>query len=145
MHKTQPLMYLFSTLNCTKIRQGSSSYLRQHLQKLWLADLKINKVTWYNVNCSHVWCIPDTCIPINKKSLSNCTTGTAFVPGSVSHFLRAHGPRTHIHPTCTPKCQCLLRCTSTKCSPKVLVYLDVHKTIGPVFFLSSPVHLGVHI
>ena len=25
-------------LNCTKIRQSSSSYLRQHLQKLWLAD-----------------------------------------------------------------------------------------------------------
>ena len=39
MHKTQPLCTYF-LLNCTKIRQGSSSYLRQHLQKLWLAESK---------------------------------------------------------------------------------------------------------
>jgi len=36
VHKTQPLCTYF-LLNCTKFRQGSSSYLRQHLHKLWLA------------------------------------------------------------------------------------------------------------
>ena len=55
MAQTQPLNTYF-LLNCTKIRQGSSSYLRQHLQKLWLAAStnNVNKVTWYNVIGSQI-------------------------------------------------------------------------------------------
>ena len=51
VHKTQPLCTYF-LLNCTKIRQGSSSYLRQHLQKLWLADLK-NQQSYGTTSVGH--------------------------------------------------------------------------------------------